>query len=81
MSRTRFAVRFRDTIGMAPMEYLTLWRMQVARQLILQSRLPMIEIANRVGYTSESAFSRAFHRQVGKPPGSLRRELQRRSLA
>jgi AraC-like DNA-binding protein len=73
MSRTRFAVRFRDTIGMAPMEYLTLWRMQVARQLILQTSLPMIEIASRVGYTSESAFSRAFHRQVGKPPGSLRR--------
>ncbi len=76
MSRTRFAVRFRDTIGMAPMEYLTLWRMQVARRLILQSTLPMIEIANRVGYTSESAFNRAFHRQVGRPPGSLRRDTR-----
>jgi len=77
MSRTRFAVRFRETIGMTPMEYLTLWRMQVARQLILQSTLPMIEVASRVGYTSESAFNRAFHRQVGRPPGSLRRESRR----
>ncbi|MEO0998592.1 MAG: AraC family transcriptional regulator [Pseudomonadota bacterium] len=74
MSRTRFSVRFKERVGMAPMEYLTLWRMQRARKLIATTNRPIVAIAQEVGYTSESAFGRAFTRWVGRAPGALRRE-------
>lgn len=75
MSRTAFARRFREMVGMTPMQYLALWRMQKARELLGQTALTVEAVAARVGYTSLPAFSRAFKQWVGEPPGQFRRRL------
>ncbi|HEY9100880.1 AraC family transcriptional regulator [Chitinimonas sp.] len=69
LSRSAFFERFSRAVGLAPMEYLLAWRMAIAKQLLRQGELAMIEIAERVGYSSVSAFGVAFTRQVGTPPG------------
>lgn len=74
LSRSAFADRFLHVMGMSPMQYLATWRMQLARQELLHSHKSLAEIADLVGYESEAAFSRAFKRLVGKPPGTFRRE-------
>lgn len=73
MSRTAFAMRFAECMGMTPIGYLTHWRMEVARQLLAGSNEPIIEIAEQVGYGSEAAFSRAFSKHQSKAPAAYRR--------
>lgn len=68
MSRTAFAVRFKKLVGAAPMNYLTNWRMSLARERIVRSADPIKIIAVDLGYESESAFSTAFKRTVGCSP-------------
>jgi AraC-like DNA-binding protein len=53
--------------------YLTAWCMTTAARLLRETSDPVGRIARRVGYTSEYAFSRAFSRQYGQPPGRYRR--------
>lgn len=69
LSRSTFADRFKKTVGQAPMSYLTSWRMHVAVQRLQVRNLTVSAVAAEVGYESESAFSRAFHREVGYRPG------------
>jgi AraC-like DNA-binding protein len=79
LSRSAFYKRFRLALGMPPMEYLTAWRMALAKTYLDQEDLGMEEIAERVGYGSASAFSTAFTRFVGVPPsryGTEQREGQ-----
>jgi len=59
---------------MPPMEYLLAWRMAVAKDLLLRSDIGIAEVAERVGYGSTSAFSTAFSRHVGLPPGQYVRK-------
>lgn len=66
MSRSGFAARFRDLVGMTPYNYLTAWRMTVAQQLLRQGR-PVTQVATDLGYTS-SSFARAFTQREGVPP-------------
>ena len=73
LSRSAFYERFVRLIGQPPMQYLTQWRMQAAATLLRESRAPVASIALDVGYESEAAFTRAFKRQVGKPPAAWRR--------
>lgn len=73
MSRSTFFERFRKEIGVAPREYATAWRMALAKELLC-SDVATAEIAQRVGYSSVSAFSVAFTRHVGKPPGAYSRK-------
>jgi transcriptional regulator GlxA family with amidase domain len=73
MSRSTFFDRFRREVGVPPMEYATGWRMALAKEL-LRKDVATAEIAQRVGYGSASAFSVAFTRHVGKPPGAYSRE-------
>ena len=73
LSRSAFYERFVRLIGQPPMQYLTQWRMQVAANLLRQSRVPVAAVALDVGYESEAAFARAFKRQVGMPPAAWRR--------
>lgn len=68
MSRTGFAIRFRELAGIAPMNYLTRWRMSLAKDRILHSNDAIGIVAQQVGYESESAFSTAFKRLVGCAP-------------
>lgn len=72
MSRSAFAEHFTRFVGIAPIEYLTQWRMQIAAKALASSRDSIGAIANRVGYESEAAFSRAFKKVVGTPPGAWR---------
>ncbi|WP_343617246.1 AraC family transcriptional regulator [Novosphingobium sp.] len=73
MSRTSFAARFREVAGVAPLTYLTNWRMRLAeRALRDEPRRPVALIAGAVGYASESSFSNAFKRVTGASPRSFR---------
>ncbi len=62
MSRSGFAAHFRQTLGLAPMDYLRKWRMLLAENLLRDGSRPIAAIAAEVGYESESAFSTAFKR-------------------
>jgi len=72
ISRAALAKRFVDVVGETPIQYLTGWRMHLARRLLSESPLGLAEIASRVGYDSEAAFNRAFRRVVGIPPAGWR---------
>jgi AraC family transcriptional regulator, alkane utilization regulator len=74
MSRTGFAVRFTQMVGVAPLDYVRKWRMQKASDLLRQGEDNLDEIARQVGYESGAAFSKAFKREIGIPPGLYRKE-------
>ncbi|MDX2066020.1 MAG: AraC family transcriptional regulator [Fimbriimonadaceae bacterium] len=76
LSRSTFADRFRRTVGQAPMSYVTRWRMLLALERLRTTSGSIGSVALDVGYTSESAFSRAFLREVGYRPGERRTERQ-----
>jgi AraC-like DNA-binding protein len=73
-SRTVLAERFAQLVGMPPMQYLARWRMQMAANLLRTTTAGLGEIAERVGYGSEAALSRAFKRWLGVAPASYRRD-------
>jgi len=68
LSRSAFFERFNRALGTAPMAYLLTWRMALAKNLLRRKEGGLAEIAQRVGYSSASAFSVAFTRHVGLPP-------------
>jgi AraC-like DNA-binding protein len=76
-SRATFARRFRELVGEPPLVYLTRWRMDVAARLLRESDMSLAEVAERVGYASEFAFNRTFHRLHGLPPGRYREQVRR----
>lgn len=73
MSRSAFANRFAKLVGESPLRYLARWRMHKAIEMIQEGRLATAEIAYRVGYESEAAFSKAFKKWNGQGPGAYRR--------
>jgi len=73
MSRSRFAARFTTLVGEPPLAYVSRWRLETAAGLLQDGTLGLGEVASRVGYESEAAFSKAFRRRVGAPPGAYRR--------
>ena len=73
MSRSIFALRFKETVGATPMEYLTRWRMLLAGDRLKNSNDTISAIASSLGYESESAFGKAFKRVVGCSPGQYSR--------
>lgn len=73
LSRSALADRFTALIGQPPMQYLARWRLQLAADLLRNSRRAIAAIAAEVGYDSEAAFSRAFKREMGTPPAAWRR--------
>jgi len=73
MSRSAFAVRFKELVGETPLEYLTSWRMQKATALLQKGDKKLFEVAKSVGYDSDAAFSKAFKRIVGITPRHYRR--------
>lgn len=72
LSRSAFAERFTEAVGMPPMRYLTHWRLQLAKRELQESRKSVAQIAFAAGYDSEAAFSRAFKREFGEPPARWR---------
>jgi len=73
MSRSAFAARFTALVGEPAMRYLTRWRMHLAHDRLRFENVPVGQLAGRLGYESEAAFSRAFKRIVGVAPGSVAR--------
>src|SRR5690606_7182708 len=69
LSRSSFFERFTRTVGVAPMEYLLAWRMEIAKDLLRRGELTSAQVAGRMGYGSGSACSVAFRRHVGMAPG------------
>jgi len=80
MSRSAFAPRFAELVGMPVMQYVTQWRMQVALSLLKSDDVRVADLASRLGYQSEAAFSRAFKRFMGFSPSAVRRTPNLRSL-
>src|SRR5262245_57382304 len=78
LSRSAFFERFTRTVGLRPMEYLLAWRMALAKDLLRRQDLGISEVAERVGYGSDSTFSTAFSRHVGRPPRRYARESRQR---
>jgi AraC family transcriptional regulator, alkane utilization regulator len=72
VSRSVLADKFTQSVGQPPMKYLAQWRLQLAADLVRSTELGIAEIAGKVGYDSEAAFSRAFKRQFGASPASWR---------
>jgi AraC-like DNA-binding protein len=75
MSRSVLAERFASLVGVPPIQYLAQWRIQLAASLLRSSKASLAEIAERVGYGSEAALSRAFKRQVGVAPALYRKGI------
>ena len=75
MSRTSFAVHFRTVAGIAPLTYLTEWRMHLAERALREERTPVAVVAQSLGYASDSAFSNAFKRLKGVSPTAYRLAL------
>lgn len=73
MSRSAFAARFTALVGEPVMSYVTRWRMQLAAAALKDEDVTIGELADRLGYQSEAAFSRAFKRVMGMPPGAIRK--------
>jgi AraC-like DNA-binding protein len=72
LSRSVLAERFTALVGVPPIQYLAKWRMQIASELLTGSNATIANIAAKVGYESEAAFSRAFKKLVGQPPSAWR---------
>jgi AraC-like DNA-binding protein len=72
LSRSTLAERFVQFVGVPPMQYLAQWRIQLAARLLSSTALGLAELAQRVGYGSEAALSRAFKREVGVSPALWR---------
>ena len=72
VSRATLTRRFSALVGEAPLAYLTRWRMDLAARDLRETDHAVSAIAHRVGYASEFAFSRAFSRARGQPPGRYR---------
>lgn len=76
MSRSSFAQRFSEVVGMSPIDYLAHWRMLVAQDLLQSTEDQVADIAEQVGYRSDIAFARAFKRNFGQTPSESRRQRQ-----
>lgn len=74
MSRSSFAQRFKQIVGVSPIEYLTRWRMLIAGDRLRNSDQSVAAIAQSIGYESESAFSTAFKRTMASSPRQFQRQ-------
>ena len=80
MSRSAFAELFKHMVGMSPMEYVTGWRMQHAYDVLTLDNKSVTQIAEDCGYQSEPAFRKAFKKQFGIGPGTVRRDAKELSM-
>lgn len=81
MSRSAFAGKFSELMGMPPMRYLALQRLQQASQRLQATNEPLVVVAFDAGFESEAAFSRAFKKEYGLPPATWRDHQQRQGKA
>lgn len=74
MSRTSFAVLFQNLMKLTPMDYVTKWRMEVAKRVLRKGSASLTDAAESAGYASDSAFTRAFKKETGMTPAGFRKE-------
>ena len=79
LSRSTFAKRFKNIVGVTPMEYLTRWRMILAGARLTSSSEPVSRIASSFGYESENAFGKVFRNIMGASPAKYRRACRKRA--
>jgi AraC-like DNA-binding protein len=77
MSRSAFAARFAELVGVPPLQYLTQWRMTEAARRLRESEESVAQVAGQVGYANAAAFMKAFTRLHGVGPGAFRRRYRR----
>ena len=77
ISRSALVERFSRYLSEPPMAYLTRWRLQLAAESLQKTSRGVADIATDIGYQSEAAFSRAFRREFGQPPGRYRSDHKR----
>jgi AraC-like DNA-binding protein len=75
LSRSAFFERFQRLVGIPPMEYLTYWRMALAKDLLRRGGESIADVAERVGYSSTNTFSTAFRRHNGQTPARYARGI------
>lgn len=75
-SRTSFAMHFSKCMDMTPIQYITQWRMQLARQQLIETDDALINVAENNGYQSEAAFGRVFKRTFAMAPATYRKTFQ-----
>ena len=73
VSKSVLSEKFAALIGHSPIEYLTLWRLQIAAHWLLEPNMSVERVAERSGYESAPAFSKAFKRHFGVSPGTFRK--------
>ena len=73
MSTTRFSLSFKDRTGMSPLEYLTLLRVEQAKELLERTKLTIRDISARLGYYDSGSFIRRFKQVTGETPMQYRR--------
>jgi AraC-like DNA-binding protein len=73
LSRSLLATRFASLVGESPMQYLLRWRLALAARALRSGSDAISRIAERSGYETEAAFSRAFKREFGLPPSTWRK--------
>lgn len=71
MSRTSFALRFNELVGLPPIEYLTSWRMHLARCRLQERNCGIAKLADELGYSSEAVFRQTFKRYTGISPSGF----------
>lgn len=76
MSKSVLSEKFSALIGHSPIGYLTSWRLQIAAHWLLEPDMTVEKVAERCGYNSVPAFSKAFKRQFAQPPGAFRRHKE-----
>lgn len=74
MGRSAFAARFRDVVGVTPLRYVSMWRVQLAKRMLGDSRFTLERIAKEVGYESAASLSRVFRKVTASSPGAWRRD-------
>ena len=81
MSRSSFAQRFKDVVGMPPLTYLIDYRLRLAARYLRLQQNSISRISELVGYASDSTFSQAFKRVYGVSPKSYRQTYQKKLIA
>jgi AraC-like DNA-binding protein len=81
LSRTRFFERFTELVGEPPARYVARWRVSAATDLMRKRSLSTAQIAERVGYASEDAFTKVFKRHLGMSPSAYRRRMRTNASA
>ena len=81
MSRSTFVARFTEVVGSPPMKYLTRWRLTLAARDLSDADITVMQVADRYGYGSEAAFTRAFRSAFDMPPATFRRAAGKVTIA